>query len=52
MEQTEEKLEAEVRRLKAEGMRPLDIAIKLRLGRTRVYRILGLSFPIIPSTVP
>ena len=31
----------DVRRLKAEGVRPVDIARRLRIGRASVYRILG-----------
>ena len=32
---------AEVARLKAEGLRPSEIAIKLGIGRASVYRVLG-----------
>ena len=36
---------AEVRRLKAEGVRPADIARRLGIGRASVYRILGDTEP-------
>jgi DNA invertase Pin-like site-specific DNA recombinase len=32
-----------VRELKAQGMRPVDIAKALKIGRASVYRVLGLS---------
>ena len=32
---------AEVARLKAEGVRPSEIAVKLGIGRASVYRVLG-----------
>ena len=35
----------EVRRLKAEGVRPADIARRLGIGRASVYRILGATDP-------
>lgn len=35
----------EVRRLKAEGVRPVEIARRLGIGRASVYRVLGLQAP-------
>jgi DNA invertase Pin-like site-specific DNA recombinase len=32
---------AEVARLKAEGVRPSEIAVRLGIGRASVYRVLG-----------
>ena len=36
---------AEIRRLKADGLRPADIARQLRIGRTSVYKYLNGTRP-------
>jgi hypothetical protein len=40
-----------VRELKAQGMRPVDIAKTLKIGRASVYRVLAADQNVAPSSL-